>query len=188
MLQVKFILVDGAEDLKLYSEIINEVSREYKEFRNYRINNNLEGLLLDFEVNNNYKEFNLTYLIKSEEYNEKSDGAEYSVNYFNNDKDTDVRIILDRYDEKHIRIQSIKNNKVRNVVTISQKDSIESIVYNLSIYSSNLISQDTKKTEKNLNLETLCEKILENFGVEMGYLFSRRSKAILAIDIEKFFR
>lgn len=187
MLQVKFILVDGAENLKLYSEIINEVSREYKEFKNYKINNNLEGLLLEFDVNNNYKEFNLTYLIKSEDYSEESVGAEYSVNYFNNDKNTDVKIILDKYDEKHIRIQSLKNNQVRNVVTISQKDSIESTVYNLSTYLDNLVSLETKKTKKNLNLETLCEKILESFGIEMGYLFSRTSKQILSLDIEKIF-
>ncbi|MGL4450553.1 MAG: hypothetical protein ACRCTZ_05105 [Sarcina sp.] len=188
MLQVKFILIDGAESLKLYSEIINEVSREYKEFKRYKINNNLEGLLLDFDVNNKYKEFNLTYLIKSEDYSEKSVGAEYSVNYFNNDKNTDVKIILDKYDEKHIRIQSVKNNKVRNVVTISQKDSIESTVYNLSTYLDNLVSPETKKTQKNLNLEILCEKILESFGIEMGYLFSRTSKNILSEDIEKTFR
>ncbi|MGL5069047.1 MAG: hypothetical protein ACRC6T_14730 [Sarcina sp.] len=187
MLQVKFILVDGAQDLKLYSEIINKVSREYTEFKNYKINNNLEGLLLEFDVNNKYKDFNLTYLIKADDYDEEHVGVEYSVSYFNNDKSTDVKIIIDKYDEKHIRIQTIKNNKVINVVTVSEKDSIESTIYNLSTYSENLVSEETKKTYKNLNIESLTESILEHFGVKIGYLFSRKSKKMLLNDIKRIF-
>ena len=188
MLQVKFILVDGAENLKLYSEIINKVSREYAEFKNYKINNNLEGLLLEFDVNNKYKGFNLTYLIRSYDYDENSMGAEYSVNYFNNDRPTDVKIVIDKYDEKHIRVKSIKNNQVMNVLTVSQKDSIESTVYNLSIYSENLVSDEAKKTYKNLSIDSLCERVLKHFGLEIGYLFSRRSKEWLLEDIERFLK
>lgn len=185
MLQIKYILLNGKENFKLYSEIINEVAREYQEFKGYKINNNLEGLLLEFDVNNNYRDFNLTFLKEDFEFENKKKGTEYSVAYFDNEKQTNVKFILDKYDDTHIRIQSIKNNKVINVVTLSQKDSIESIVYNFSTYSGNLVEEGSKKTVKNLSLDRVCEKILDYFGINMGYLFSKSSKRILANDIEK---
>lgn len=185
MLQIKYILLNGEENLKLYSEIINEVSREYSEFKNYKINNNLEGLLLEFDVNNNYRDFNLTFLKEDFDFEDIKKGTEYIVTFFDNEKKTNVKLILDKYDDIHIRVQSIKENKVLNVVTISQKDSIESTVYNFSTYEGNLVDIDTKKTVKNISIEKLCDSVLDYFGVNMGYLFSRSSKQILSRDIEK---
>ncbi|MGL4742549.1 MAG: hypothetical protein ACRC41_17445 [Sarcina sp.] len=186
MLQVKCILVKGGENLNLYSEIINKVAREYKEFKNYKINNNLEGLLLDFDVNNKYRDFNLTFLCGEDNF--KNDTTvKYSVLNFNNESQTDVNLVVDRYDNKHIRIQSFRDSEVVDVLTISQRDSLENIVYNLSDYEGAIIDPELKKTIKGLKIDNLVENILEYFGVRMGLLFSKTSKEILKCDIEKLF-
>ncbi|MGL4991377.1 MAG: hypothetical protein ACRCYC_01940 [Paraclostridium sp.] len=186
MLQVKCILVKGGENLNLYSEIINKVAREYKEFKNYKINNNLEGLLLDFDVNNKYRDFNLTFLCREDNLN--SDMIiKYSILNFNNESETDSYIVVDKYDNKHIRIQSFTDDEVVNVLTISQRDSLENIVYNLSDYEGAIIDTELKKTVKGLSMDNLVEAILEYFGVRMGHLFSKTSKDILKCDIEKLF-
>ena len=178
MLQIKYISLNEEENLKLYSEIINEVAREYEEFTNYRINNDLEGLLLEFNVNNSYRDFNLTFLKEDFEFEKNIKGAEYKISYFNNERDTNAKVIIDKYDDSNIRLQTLKNNKVLNLLMINKEN------YNLSFYDGILL-EDNKVVKENLNLDILCNEILNHIGINMGYLFSRRSKDILKNDLER---
>ena len=190
MLQTKSISFKGNENIEICSKIINKVSREYDEFTGYHINNTLEGLLLNFDVNNNYKDFNLTF-VEEEVTNFESDRIlEFKVSYFDNQKDTKLKITIEKEGEYLFKIESKKEDEIISSINISKRGELDPVRYDIYILDKkldeindiNLIS-----SEKALNIRNLVKYILENLGIKAGYLFTKSSKQILKKELEKYF-
>ncbi|WP_066869299.1 hypothetical protein [Clostridium mediterraneense] len=190
MLQTKSISFKGNESIEICSKIINKVSREYDEFTGYHINNTLEGLLLDFNVNNNYKDFNLTFIEEEVNDFEANKSLEFKVSYFDNQKDTKLKITIEKEGDYLFKIDSKKEGKIIDSINISKRVELNPTRYDIyvldrelnKINNINLIS-----SEKTLNISNLANYILENLGIKIGYLFTKSSKQILKKELERYF-
>lgn len=190
MLQTKSISFKGNESIEICSKIINKVSREYDEFTGYHINNILEGLLLDFNVNNNYKDFNLTFI--EDEVNDFKDNKslEFKVSYFDNQKDTKLKITIEKEGDQLFKIHSKKEGKIIDSINISKRVELNPIRYDIYVLDreSNKINDiNLISSEKTLNISNLANYILESLGIKIGYLFTKSSKQVLKKELEKYF-
>lgn len=190
MLQTKSISFKGNESIEICSKIINKVSREYDEFTGYHINNILEGLLLDFNVNNNYKDFNLTFIEDEVNDFKANKSLEFKVSYFDNQKDTKLKITIEKEGDQLFKIHSKKEGKIIDSINISKRVELNPTRYDIYVLDreSNKINDiNLISSEKTLNISNLANYILENLGIKIGYLFTKSSKQILKKELEKYF-
>lgn len=190
MLQTKSISFKGNESIEICSKIINKVSREYDEFTSYHINNILEGLLLDFNVNNNYKDFNLTFIEDEVNDFEANKSLEFKVSYFDNQKDTKLKITIEKEGDELFKIHSKKEGEIIDSINISKRVELNPTRYDIYVLDreSNEINDiNLISSEKTLNISKLANYILENLGIKIGYLFTKSSKQILRKELEKYF-
>lgn len=190
MLQTKSISFKGNESIEICSKIINKVSREYDEFTGYHINNILEGLLLDFNVNNNYKDFNLTFIEDEVNDFEANKSLEFKVSYFDNQKDTKLKITIEKEGDELFKIHSKKEGEIIDSINISKRVELNPTRYDIYVLDreSNEINDiNLISSEKTLNISKLANYILENLGIKIGYLFTKSSKQILRKELEKYF-
>ena len=190
MLQTKSISFKGNESIEICSKIINKVSREYDEFTSYHINNILEGLLLDFNVNNNYKDFNLTFIEDEVNDFEANKSLEFKVSYFDNQKDTKLKITIEKEGDELFKIHSKKEGEIIDSINISKRVELNPTRYDIYVLDreSNEINDiNLISSEKTFNISNLANYILENLGIKIGYLFTKSSKQILKKELEKYF-
>ncbi len=190
MLQTKSISFKGNESIEICSKIINKVSREYDEFTGYHINNILEGLLLDFNVNNNYKDFNLTFIEDEVNDFEANKSLEFKVSYFDNQKDTKLKITIEKEGDELFKIHSKKEGEIIDSINISKRVELNPTRYDIYVLDreSNEINDiNLISSEKTFNISNLANYILENLGIKIGYLFTKSSKQILKKELEKYF-
>lgn len=190
MLQTKSISFKGNESIEICSKIINKVSREYDEFTGYHINNILEGLLLDFNVNNNYKDFNLTFIEDEVNDFKANKSLEFKVSYFDNQKDTKLKITIEKEGDQLFKIHSKKEGKIIDSINISKRVELNPTRYDIYVLDreSNKINDiNLISSEKTLNISNLANYILENLGIKIGYLFTKSSKQVLKKELEKYF-